>query len=210
MPYNYTQSVGLMVKYPQLGMVKTRLAADVGEAEALAVYRKLIENSCQQCPPAAEDNYRLGCFVTPGSRLDDFRREYYRLAFYAAQNGNNLGQRMLGAFDRMFKSRNTERCLLIGADIPCLSRKQIRIAFRELDRHDVVWGPTSDGGYYLVGLKKPTPSIFDDSIKWGTKEVLAQSLAIAKEQKLSYRLLETLHDLDDARDLTRFADLMDR
>lgn len=203
-------AVGLMVKQPQLGMVKTRLAADVGEATALAVYRGLIENVCQNCLPEESDNYRLGCFVTPGSRLDDFRRGFNQFAFYAPQYGCSLGQKMLHASYRMLKARHTDRCLLIGADIPQLSREHIRHAFSELDECDIVWGPTNDGGYYLVGLKKTTPAIFDDSIVWGTSEVLAQSLAIADKHKMRYKLLDRLDDLDGASDLERFPDLMKR
>ncbi|MCP4683994.1 MAG: DUF2064 domain-containing protein [bacterium] len=78
-------------------------------------------------------------------------------------------------------------------------------AFEALEEHDVVWGPTPDGGYYLVGMKKPLPALFRE-IEWGSPNVLSCSLDIARLEGLSRALLEPLPDLDTLEDLRVFPD----
>ncbi|RME26984.1 MAG: glycosyltransferase [Candidatus Zixiibacteriota bacterium] len=195
--------VGLMAKWPEAGMVKTRLAAEIGEQLALRVYCRLLDNVLARCSPSESDTYRLGCFVTPGQKCRAFAERFPGYAFCYPQGEGNLGQRMQAALAHLLAQPGAKKAVLIGADIPLLGREQLRQAFEELDSHDVVWGPTDDGGYYLIGVSRWHETIFND-IDWGTEKVLKQSMEAAERSHVSFSLLEPLHDLDTVDDLARF------
>jgi len=198
-----TDWVGLMAKWPEAGKVKTRLAAEIGTERALSTYCSLLDNVFRRCHPDARDTYRLGCFVTPGDKCPAFAKRFPGYAFYQAQTDGDLGQRMQVAMAYLLGWPQAQKAILIGADIPLLSRAQLRQAFHVLATRDVVWGPTDDGGYYLIGLSSVHTALFQD-VDWGTERVLRQSTDIARQHSLSFELLEPLHDLDTAEDLTRF------
>lgn len=110
---------------------------------------------------------------------------------------------MLYAFGQLLGWPEVKRVILIGADIPDLGCKQIEAGFSALEEKDVVFGPTDDGGYYLVGMKRARPELFE-GINWGSSEVMERSREIADRSGLSYTLLEPLADLDNADDLRGF------
>jgi rSAM/selenodomain-associated transferase 1 len=193
-------AVGLMARYPELGKVKTRLAAEVGDGRALSVYRSLLENVCDRCAPKSEADYLWTCWVTPGSRLEHFRAAFSGFHRYAVQADGELGVRMAAALTELLEQSGIRKAVLIGADIPDLDRARIIQALEVLEDVDVVWGPTGDGGYYLIGMRAVHPSLFE-GIDWGGPDVLERSMAAAKQNGLSYRLLESLDDIDTADDL---------
>ena len=121
------------------------------------------------------------------------------------QEGRNLGQRMSGAFTRAFRS--FDRVCLVGTDVPDLDPSHVIAAFDALDGHDVVFGPATDGGYYLVASARPVPELFTD-ISWTTAAVLSQSEARARKLGLSVTMLGELDDVDTARDLARRPELL--
>lgn len=199
--------VGLMARMPQLGQVKTRLATSVGDEAALKIYRSLLGTTITNCRPANSDGYQLGAIVTPSGQTDKFETEYSGLAFYVDQIGADLGDRMTQGFELMFTKKQACRALLIGADIPRLSREHINAAFAALDTNEVVWGPTTDGGYYLIGLNMTRPALFE-KIRWGRATVLENSIAVARSLNLSFALLDELADVDTREDLDSFPDLL--
>ena len=90
------------------------------------------------------------------------------------QEGADLGERLTSAFASMLAGPG-DRAVAIGADCPDLDPATVREAFAALDRHDVALGPASDGGYYLIGLRRPAPGLFR-GVSWGTDSVLAETL----------------------------------
>lgn len=200
-------AVGLMAKFPELGKVKTRLAAEIGDHRALSVYQALLSNVCEQCCPDHNNDYLWTCWVTPGRYADQFKTLYPGFQQYAAQANGHLGVRMAAALNAILESPGIRKALLIGADIPDLDRARLAAALTALDNTDVVWGPARDGGYYLVGMSTVHPQLFE-GIAWGGPDVLKHSIAIAEQSGLSYRLLEPLEDVDTTDDLRKFRRLL--
>ena len=116
----------------------------------------------------------------------------------AAQKGRNLGERMRNAFAEA-QTNGCERMVMIGTDCPALSAEHIRKAFTALSEHDLVLGPGSDGGYWLIGLREPKH--FISHVAWGSSTVLTETIKQAKAKGLSISLLEELPDVDTEEDL---------
>jgi len=123
---------------------------------------------------------------------------------------SGLGERMSCFFQQQFDSRpEASRIVLIGSDAPGLTIQLVDQAFEMLENHDVVYGPSTDGGYYLVGLSVMADSIFK-GVQWSTEEVLQQSLAICTREGLSVAQLPALTDIDNEDDLNQELPLLDR
>ena len=118
---------------------------------------------------------------------------------YRHQGEGDLGRRMREALRDAFRW-GVDRAIIIGTDCPALSPDTIDTALERLRQNDLVLGPATDGGYYLIGLGRELPRMFEN-IPWGTGEVLGATLARAKHLNLSVSLLETLHDVDRPGDL---------
>lgn len=119
------------------------------------------------------------------------------------QKGEDLGERMFNAIDGVLQ-KGYKKVVLIGSDIPDLSAKDIQTSFQVLDNHDIVFGPTYDGGYYLVGMKTPHEEIFHIPKKWGGKSVLESTIDIGNEQQLTIGLSPKYRDIDTKEDLLQF------
>jgi rSAM/selenodomain-associated transferase 1 len=118
---------------------------------------------------------------------------------YREQAGEELGQRMHGAFVDAFEERGS-RVVMIGSDCPGLTADRLGEALDALRRQDMVLGPASDGGYYLIGLSRPEPGLFE-GIAWGGERVLTQTLSQADGLGLSVHRLGVLSDVDRPEDL---------
>jgi uncharacterized protein len=118
------------------------------------------------------------------------------------QLGAGLGERLVSAFGQLLAD-SADRAVVIGADCPDLEPAAIRRAFAALEQHDLVIGPAHDGGYYLIGLSRPAPALFDQ-VSWGTDRVCAQTLERADRGGLAVATLEILGDIDTPEDLVRF------
>jgi len=116
---------------------------------------------------------------------------------YITQQGDDLGDRMLYGFQDGF-ARGYQNIVLVGADCPTIDSSLLDEGFAALASHNLVLGPTVDGGYYLIGLNEMYPSLFA-GIDWGMNQVLAQTMAIGHD--LNPELLVTLHDVDSPEDL---------
>ena len=113
---------------------------------------------------------------------------------YRAQGDGDLGRRMLAALERAF-SDGADRVILIGVDCPGVSEPIISDAFARLDRADAVIGPSFDGGYYLIGMKKPIKLLFTD-IPFGTADTLQKTLTAARRGGVRVSLLEWKRDVN--------------
>jgi len=124
---------------------------------------------------------------------------------YKMQTGMDLGRRMDSAFSDQFSGGSTA-VVLIGVDCPELTVPLLTDAFTALTRVDVVLGPAADGGYYLIGLCRRIPALFQE-ISWGTDRVFSQTMKIIDELGLRCFELQTLHDVDRPDDMLRYPDL---
>lgn len=186
-----------MVKYPEPGRVKTRLAGDIGPEKAALICRQMTERVMKQTIPFAEE-YNRFVFYDPAERVRDFM-SWLPHEKFMAQEGSDVGQRMDNAI-RYLLENGAEKAVITGADIPALTSRIVLHAFEMLDHADVVVGPARDGGYYLIGMKSTTPELFRN-IPWSTGDVFAETVMALKHSGKSYRVLPVLSDLDTIEDL---------
>ena len=187
------EAVVLFAKAPIEGRCKSRLIPDLGVKEATKIYKKVLEKTIANLFKLKDK--RIFIFYAPRGQRGYFER-YTKGLFL--QRGRGLGQRMFNAFCRVF-SMGFSTVVLIGSDIPGLDEEVIEDAFEKLEASDVVFGPATDGGYYLVGLKRPYRELFS-SVKWSSPETLRQSIEIAKGLGLRVSLIRELTDLDRVDD----------
>ena len=138
-----------------------------------------------------------------GPRLSIVAGQQYsillRETFFEPQCSGSLGRRMQAAFVHMFRP-GAKSAILIGSDCPLLERKLVRQAFTALKNNDLVLGPAADGGYYLIGLRRPVPELFQLR-QWSHPGVLEATLNTASKLNLTCRILPTLSDIDQGEDL---------
>ena len=184
----------IFYKNPELGKVKTRLAATIGNEKALAVYLKLAEHTKNITEGLEADKV---VFYSHAVEIkDQWPDEVYQKH---AQSGADLGERMLNAFQYGFNNGYTNICI-IGTDCLELNRTIIETAFHALEQHDVVLGPAKDGGYYLLGMKKMHADFFINK-NWSTQTVMHDTLLNVLQQQASVYLLPLLSDVDVEEDL---------
>lgn len=175
------------------GMVKTRLAADIGIDKALDVYMELV-NHTNKITKKLDINKTV--YYSEYVEVEDvWDTGGFELT---SQKGNTLGEKMSIAFDEAFDSNN--KVVLIGSDCYELTTKIIEAAFVMLEDHDVVVGPAKDGGFYLIGMKEYLPQLFQDKV-YSTDSVLKDLLETAEELELEVYQLPTLSDIDVLDDL---------
>jgi rSAM/selenodomain-associated transferase 1 len=190
------RAVILFVRAPDRGFVKTRLAADLGPDEALAIYRRLTEHTLAQL--RAVRRCRVVLYVTPPGRAGAVSDWLGNDLEIRLQDDGDLGERLASALDRTL-TEGASSVLAVGADCPGMESGTIESAFRELVRCDVVLGPALDGGYYLIGVKRRHPALFG-GIPWSTPGTLSATLSAAASAGLSVALLEARRDIDTIDD----------
>lgn len=185
-----------MAKEPVAGRIKTRLATEVGVATAVRFARHCTAALLRRV--ATDPRWQTTLAVAPDGAV--LSRVWPPGLARMAQGGGDLGARMQRLFDR------TERgpVVIIGTDVPGITRAHLRLAFRLLGQHDAVFGPAADGGYWLVGLKcRPRVLRPFGSVRWSSPHALADTLANLRGRWVAR--LETLSDVDTAADLRRSA-----
>lgn len=195
----------LFLKYPEKGKVKTRLAKDIGNEKALLIYKKSVSKLLNQLD---SNNYDISIYYCPENKNDEVKK-WINLPDikYLAQSGDDLGIRMLNAFKDSI-SLKYAKTVIIGTDCLEITNSLLSQSFDLLDDSDLVLGPATDGGYYLMGLKAVVETIFQD-IHWSTEKVLKQTIKKAKEIKLSYKFLDFNNDIDNIHDLNNYKYLID-
>lgn len=191
-------AVLIFVRAPERGRVKTRLAAGIGAEAALRVYTRLAHHAVAQALALAPEAAVRVCF-TPAHAGERVRRWLGEGPTYRPQGAGDLGERLERAFGEAFAD-GYESVLVIGSDLPDLSTTLLRHALRLLEEREAVLGPARDGGYYLLGLRRHLPELFQ-GIAWSTERVFAQTLARLRAAGIEPALLETLADVDVAADL---------
>jgi len=198
------QALAIFCKTPERGFVKTRLAASVGNQKALEIYLDLLRITDQETKPFSSSRHLFLVSALEDS-IEQMQSTLQQQDLFidpkinfAIQQGEDLGQRMFAAFKNLFK--NHRSVVLIGCDLPDLTSALISKAFDALQSNDLVIGPSCDGGYYLIGLKKEMPDLFKE-ISWSSEKVLKQTLETAERLSLKVQLLEKLRDIDTVDDL---------
>ncbi len=181
----------VFVKNIILGKVKTRLAKSIGAIGAFKIYSELVDITEKATTNITAGKHIYFSDVIISSKWKGDKK--------FIQEGKDLGSRMQNAFQNGF-DEGYENILLIGSDLPDISKNIINSAFEKLENNDVVFGPAEDGGYYLIGLSKIIPSIFENK-PWSQSELLTVTLAELKTQKKTIGLIETLNDIDTFEDL---------
>lgn len=192
----------IFARQPVPGLVKTRLARDVGDETAAQIYRAMLEDTLGVA--GGLDEARRMIFWASGADahsgdIGDCRFEQF------TQAGADLGARMAAAFAQAFET-GARHCCIIGSDSPGLPPEFIEQAFAMLQRDeaDVVFGPCDDGGYYLLGMNRLYPLLFED-IAWSTPLVLETSMRRTRDAGLRFALLPGWYDVDTLADLRRLA-----
>jgi len=190
--------LGVFVKAPDPGTVKTRLAADIGAVRAAALYRRIGRTLVAEC--VAPGRHRTVAWFAPASR-EAAVQEWLAscgLDGLRCQPGGGLDARLAAAFDHHF-AEGARRVVVIGSDCPEVGASLVEQAFRALERDDLVIGPAMDGGYYLLGLNAPAPGLFQN-IAWSTDAVYRQTMDHAARLGLSTAVLPRLRDVDTVED----------
>lgn len=207
-----SEEVIIFTRYPEPGKVKTRLVPYLGAEQSARVHRLLAEQIIQLVLPLKQMRpVRISLFYTGGT-LQKMENWLKKSIILAEQQGENIGHRMAAAL-RSAWLRGAHRAVLIGSDCPSIDADLLDQALDRLQNHDVVLGPTYDGGYYLIGLNSNLPvetfDILFHDIDWGTNKVFHQTIQKAEKNLLSVSTLTSLHDIDRPEDLEYFSHYSD-
>lgn len=191
----------VFVKSLIAGQVKTRLAATLGNDAAMEIYKQLLTNVHNKIRSLEVDKI---VFYSDFIDEDDIWEK--NIFQKEIQQGSDLGKRMENAFKASF-AIGYKKTIIIGSDCPGIGEDILKNAFVKLNSFDIILGPAIDGGYYLLGMKKSHPYLFQ-YINWSTDKVLQQTIDLCKRNQLSYFLLPELSDIDEETDLKYFENRM--
>ena len=180
----------IFLKAPDAGKVKTRLAASVGNDEALRIYKLLVDHTFKLAKGAGFKTtlwFANAVDGQPFPNMDGFEVK--------TQSGSDLGERMHNSFQDSAPGKK----IIIGSDCAELSIEILLEAAESLNQNDLVFGPAKDGGYYLVGQKNHNPELFLGK-EWSHEHVLQEALDKAHELELKVHLLPKLSDVDNIDD----------
>ena len=200
------QRLLVFARLPELGKVKTRLAATLGDERTLVIYETMLRElltSIGQSTPETEIEILWAPAASANGRA---LRHAFGDRALAMQTGTTLGDRLAMAFSERFFFHRTQKIVAIGVDDPQLPRAIIDHAFALLDSCEWVIGPATDGGYYLIGCRAAAfdAAIFTDGIEWGSEKVLAETLEKIRESGSSVANLPMRSDIDTAEDLEKY------
>ena len=194
----------LFTRYPEPGTAKTRLVSLLGAEGAAEFQRRLTVHAAKA---AAEAGRLRGLSLEirheggGESRMRDWLGDGFT---FRPQGSGDIGARMQTSLGDAF-AEGAPRAVLIGSDIPGLTSATVVRAFNALKHHDLVFGPAADGGYYLIGMTaacfRRGTAYLGPSIPWGSPDVLARTLGMARDARLIFTLLKTLADVDRPQDL---------
>ena len=189
------------MRYPEKGLVKTRLARDLGDTFTLDLYKHFIIDILKTCQ-LTDAEIMIAYSISEKIKNEKLFLSKQHIHFY--QNGHDLGPRMFNALCEAAK-RGFKKCILIGSDSPDLPSGIIDEGYNALGEADITLGPSSDGGYYLIGFRSDRINyrIFS-RIRWGTPYVLEDTLENIKKTGMRLYLLPEWDDVDDVYDLIRY------
>ena len=196
-----TDVLYVIAKAPRVGFAKTRLGATIGHEEAIELYKGFLRDLGARFVQAP---FGFGWYITPPDawpEISALTGETERLIY---QGEGDLTDRQRELFREA--TRRGERAVLIGSDAPHLSVETIKEAFRALDHHDLVFLPTHDGGYCLIGMSGPHDEVLE-GVEMSTGSELEAIIRQAQLSGLSVKLLEPTFDVDKEEDLYHLREL---
>jgi len=198
--HNYMKSNLLIVfvKNAVQGKVKTRLSKTIGESNALIIYKQLLTLT-QNAVNEVSSNVHIYF-------SDTLEQHNWRANATFVQKGEDLGERMFNAFRNGFEL-GYKNIVLIGSDLPEISADIIHKGFESLSGTNVVFGPSEDGGYYLIGLSQMISAIFTNK-PWSQNHLLKDTLEDLSQEKIEVTLIDTLNDIDTFDDLKSHPNLL--
>jgi uncharacterized protein len=191
----------IMAKAPRPGAVKTRLTPKFSAEAVTAIYRCLLDDTLALAQSLGDVEVAI---MSPGSDVDELAQLAGNRASVVAQKGEGLAAGLTSVFAHFAEDRQ-RRMIAFNSDSPHLPRSVLEDAFETLAAHDVVVGPTHDGGYYLVGAKASHPALFAND-GMGSSSALERLLSRARTLGLSVGFAAPFYDIDVADDLTRLAE----
>ncbi len=191
------RAVIVFLRVPEKGQVKTRLSKILNTTFVLDLYKAFVEDTLA----AVKDQGEPYLYFWPPYQKEMLCSWLGSDYDYFPQQGDNLGQKMVNAFEDVF-AKGIDQAVLVGTDIPQLDPGIISSGFKMLETKPAVIGPSKDGGYYLIGFNKPYFSklVFKD-IEWSTPKVLDQTLSFMKQEIIEPDFLPFLNDIDIPADL---------
>jgi uncharacterized protein len=196
----------IFIKNPALGKVKTRLARTIGDEKALDIYLELTQITRENTLKLREKAQK-SAHILRGVNRHVFYSDFVNSSDEWANNrftkhvqtGDDLGERMSNAFTDILKTH--KNAIIIGSDCPTLTTEIMESAFAQLEKYDFVVGPSTDGGYYLLGFGQNNAHHFVfDNMDWSTDKVLPTTLKRIKEHGKTVFLLPELTDIDEEKD----------
>jgi len=200
LPVPPDRTLVIMAKAPKSGRVKTRLTNHLPSPAVISLYRCLLEDTLALAASLMNIHVAVMC---PESDLLELSQLLGNSVQVVAQTGNGLAAGLTSVF-RHFISAGHQHVIAFNSDSPHLAPSVLENAFEQLAAHDVVIGPTHDGGYYLVGAKAVHPSLFE-SDPMGTNTALDRLLERTKTLALSTAFTEPFYDIDVANDLLQLS-----
>jgi rSAM/selenodomain-associated transferase 1 len=200
--------LGLMAKHWVPGEVKTRLGATVGNRISAGLHRQFVIHLCRRLASVGDHREVV---VAPESAIPSIASCVSDRWHFRPQSDGDLGARMQAWFNQMFRNGGFQRAVLIGADCPNLKPDELRTSLKLLEQHQIVLGPATDGGYYLIGLQKPAgvpddhlfiDFLFADMI-WSREDVFEITRHRINRAGWSLGLLPPKSDIDRFADLQR-------
>lgn len=225
------RAIILFTRVPVPGKTKTRMMPYYSGKQCAALHRCFLQDIASAMQEAQGDLFICysgrtkeegaeawfernlgGKFLNPSGNMHKSgfgfwrgKRKQVRELHYYPQEGNDLGERMYNSITYVLK-QGYEACVLVGSDIPELTAGHLEEAWRILEKEDVVLGSSKDGGYYLVGMKRPRPELFQDKL-YSHDQVLREAIDAAEEAGLTWGLTGILSDVDTPEDLRRLRNL---
>lgn len=188
----------IFARLPVPGRAKTRLGRTLGMEEAARFYGEMAEHAFRIGDVELARGTEVHLRYTGPAPEEELRRWVGRSFRYAEQAGEELGERMRRAFEDVFAA-GCARAVIIGTDVPELEPADVRSAFDRLEDADLVVGPSTDGGYYLLGMRRLHTELFE-GIAWSSDTVCAETLRRAAAAGLRCALLDPLGDIDTMED----------
>ncbi len=184
----------IFVRHPELGKVKTRLAATIGNEKALAVYEFLLLHTYKLI-----ENIRIPVFIYYADQIVQEDLWIGASIHKKLQQGEDLGEKMANAFQEVLNG-GYKKVVIIGSDCYELTTGLIVEAFEMLESVDIVIGPAKDGGYYLLGMKAPFKDLFSN-MEWSVATVFGTTMQRVRNTQCSVEVLTILNDVDTEEDI---------
>ena len=207
----------LMTRWHAIYRCKSRLSSDIGALQAAKIQEKLTNHTIKVAKEIQKDGHANVKVAIDGIGIKAAKRWAVKnkIKTVGTQGPGNLGTKMKRQFlktlsEKTISNKNPNSILIIGTDLPSISHFDLIQAIQILNQKEMVLGPSTDGGYWLIGLSKnllnPLCAWPFSGISWGTDKVLQETIRLASFKQIDYQLLQAKNDLDNIKDLSPWLD----